>query len=140
MTTPIRVAIDAHTIGRRATGNETYVQGLIAGLVANGEIDLVALVDPDAELPRQLATRRAPLRRHGAVRRLLGEMSGARRRWGADLLHVQYVRPPRSDVPVVTTIHDVSFEHNPGFFTRRTRLRMRATIPWSARHSAVVLD
>lgn len=139
MTTPLRVAIDAHTIGRRATGNETYILGLMQGLVTNGEVDLVALVDPDATVPPELETRRAALRQRKAIPRLLSELSRARRRWGAELLHVQYVRPPRSDVPVVTTIHDVSFEHFPRFFTRRSRLRMRATIPWSARHSAVVL-
>jgi len=42
-----RVAIDAHTVGRRATGNETYVLGLLKGLVANAEIDPLALVDED---------------------------------------------------------------------------------------------
>lgn len=134
-----RVAIDAHTIGRRATGNETYILGLLQGLVAKGEVDPVALVDPGAELSPQFATERATLRHRDAIPRLLRELSGARRRWGVDLLHVQYVRPPRSDVPVATTIHDISFEHFPRLFTRRTRLRMRATIPWSARHSAVVL-
>lgn len=140
MTTPrLRVAIDAHTIGRRATGNETYVLGLMQGLAAKGEVDLVALVDPDAELPPQVAIGCATLRHRHAIPRLLSELSGARRRWGADLLHVQYVRPPLSDVPVVTTIHDISFEHFPDLFTRRTRLRLRATIPWSARRSRVVI-
>jgi glycosyltransferase involved in cell wall biosynthesis len=134
-----RVAIDAHTVGRRATGNETYILGLLQGLTANGAVDPVALVDAEADLPPQLAAGCANLRHRKAIPRLLRELSSARRRWGVHLLHVQYVRPPRSDVPVATTIHDISFEHFPKLFSRRTRLRMRATIPWSARHSAVVL-
>jgi len=134
-----RVAIDAHTIGRRATGNETYVQGLLSGLVARSDVEPLALVDPGTDLPTWLGARYAPLTNNHSVRRLLGDLRRAGARWRADLLHVQYVRPPWSDVPVVTTIHDISFEHFPDLFTRRTRLRMRATIPWSARHSAVVL-
>jgi glycosyltransferase involved in cell wall biosynthesis len=133
------VAIDAHTIGRRATGNETYVRGLLSGLVERDDVEPLALVDPGMDLPAWLGERHAPLTNRRAVWRLLGELRRAGARWRADLLHVQYVRPPRSDVPVVTTIHDISFEHFPELFTRRTRLRMRATIPWSARHSAVVL-
>lgn len=134
-----RVAIDAHTVGRRATGNETYILGLLTGLVAKDEVHPVALVDRDAELPPEFSSERATFHHREAIPRLLRELSSARHRWGVDLLHVQYVRPPRSDVPVATTIHDISFEHFPSLFTRRTRLRMRATIPWSARHSAVVL-
>lgn len=113
--------------------------GLLQGLAANGDVDPVALVDADTVLPSYPGIERATLRHRAPIPRLLGELGRARRRWGADLLHVQYVRPPRSDVPVLTTIHDISFEHFPDLFTRRTRLRMRATIPWSARHSALVL-
>jgi len=134
-----RVAIDAHTLGRRATGNETYARGLLSGLVHRPDIEPIALVDHAAPVPGWLLGHHERLRHRPAIARLLNELSAAGRRWGAELLHVQYVRPPRSDVPIVTTIHDVSFEHFPRLFTRRTRLRMRLTIPWSARHSRLVL-
>ena len=134
-----RVAIDAHTLGRRATGNETYARGLLSGLVQRTDVEPIALVDRDADLPDWLVGHHARLRHRRAAIRLLSELSTARRRWSADLLHVQYVRPPWSDLPIVTTIHDISFEHFPRLFTTRTRLRMRLTIPWSARHSRLVL-
>jgi len=134
-----RVAIDAHTIGRRATGNETYVSGLLSGLVGRGEVDAVALVDQGVDAPGFLDGRYRRLRTRTAAARLVGELPFAGSRWGADLLHVQYVRPPLSDVPCVTTIHDISYEHFPALFTRRTRLRMRLSIRWSARNSALVL-
>ena len=133
------VAIDAHTLGRRATGNETYVRGLVGALSARSEIDAVVLVDPGAPIDPALAPHVAGLRRRHPIARLLGELATPGRTWGAELLHVQYVRPPRCDVPCVTTIHDLSYEHDPSLFTRRSVLRMRATIPWSARHSAAVL-
>jgi glycosyltransferase involved in cell wall biosynthesis len=134
-----RVAIDAHTIGRRATGNETYVRGLLSGLVERSDVEPIALVDAGAPLPDWLAGHTAALRRRKAISRLALELAFARRRWAAQLLHVQYVRPPVSDVACVTTIHDISFEHFPALFTPRTRTRMRITIPWSARHSRMVL-
>ena len=134
-----RVAIDAHTLGRRATGNETYARGLLSGLVQRTDVEPIALVDREAELPDWLVGHHAQLRHRHAALRLLSELSTARRRWSADLLHVQYVRPPWSDLPIVTTIHDISFEHFPRLFTGRTRTRMRLTIPWSARHSRLVL-
>lgn len=134
-----RVAIDAHTVGRRATGNETYVRQLAGALIDLKRSDSVVLVDREADLPLDTVPYARRLQRRGAVGRLLGELARPGVRWGADLLHVQYVRPPICDVPVVTTVHDISYEHFPEMFTRRTRLRMRATIPWSARHSAAVL-
>jgi glycosyltransferase involved in cell wall biosynthesis len=135
----LRVAIDAHTIGRKATGNETYVRGLLSGLLARGDIEPLALLDKAALAPEWLSGHSAELRSRNPVTRLLIDLSASAGRWSAELLHVQYVRPPCSDVPVVTTIHDISFEHFPRFFTSRTRARMRLMIPWSARRSRVVL-
>jgi glycosyltransferase involved in cell wall biosynthesis len=134
-----RVAVDAHTLGRRATGNETYVRGLLGGLVGRADIDPVILVDPKASVEDQFAPWVKHLSAQNAVIRLLRELGSPGRNWSADLLHVQYVRPPRCDVACITTIHDISYEHFRDLFDRRTLLRMRITIPWSARHSAAVI-
>ena len=134
-----RVAIDAHTLGRRATGNETYVRGLISGLPSEPAAEPILLVDKAAEYPPSFTGRVVRLSYGHPAPRLLVELATPRRRWGADLLHVQYVRPPVCDARCVTTIHDISFEHFADLFPRRTRARMRLTIPWSARHSRVVL-
>lgn len=132
-----RVAIDAHTIGRRATGNETYVLGLLGGVANRHDVEIVALSDAGVEVPAGVEQQQ--LRSRTPVLRLLLDLARPGRDWSVDLLHVQYVRPPRCDVPVVTTIHDISFEHFPVLFTRRSQLRMALTIPWSARHSAAVI-
>ena len=135
----LHVAIDAHTVGRRATGNETYVIGLLEGLAGRDDVDPVAVLEPGRELPADVGVRSVTLPRRGPLPRLLADLRRAGHNWGADVLHVQYVRPLRSDVPVVTTIHDISFEHFTGLFTWRSRVRMRITIPWSARHSEAIL-
>jgi len=137
---PIRVALDAHTIGRRASGNETYVRGLMGGLRSHAGVALTALVDRGVPMPAGLEDLHvATLRFSHPIARLTADLSRAGRRWGADLLHVQYVRPPTSDVPVVTTIHDISFEHFPRLFRPATLARLRALVPWSGRHSAAVV-
>lgn len=137
--TPPRVAVDAHTLGRRATGNETYVRGLLGGLVDRDDVEPIILVDPKRPVEDRFASRAKPLSTRNPLIRLLRELASPRGRWSADLLHVQYVRPPRCDVPCITTIHDISYEHFPWLFDRRSLLRMRTTIPWSARHSAAVV-
>lgn len=130
-----RIAVDAHTVGRRATGNETYVANLLEALAERGRVEPVALTDRRSSAPfeQQLLRWRHP------IPRLLMDLRNPRDRWRADALHVQYVRPPWCDVPVITTVHDISFEHFPHMFRKATVLRMRSMIPWSARRSAAVL-
>ena len=139
MSAPIRVAIDAHTLGRRATGNETYVRSLLEALTERHDIHPIALVDPGAAIPHSLARNHRLLGWKHPIPRLMLDLASPRRKWGAQLLHVQYIRPPMSDVPIVTTVHDISFEHFPAMFTLMARARMRALIPWSARRSRAVL-
>jgi glycosyltransferase involved in cell wall biosynthesis len=134
----VRVAIDAHSIGRNATGGESYIAGLLHGLSATSDVEPIALFE-GAGVVFGDGVRRGDLRWRNPVGRLLDDLRAVGRRWGADLLHTQFLRPPRSDVPCVTTIHDLSFERFPGFFSPRMALRMRLSVPWSARHSAAVI-
>jgi hypothetical protein len=48
----MRIAVDAHVLGRKQTGNETYVRNLLREFVlANSENDFIAYFSaPDAEL------------------------------------------------------------------------------------------
>jgi glycosyltransferase involved in cell wall biosynthesis len=101
------------------------------------DLETVVLSDPGAEVPAALEQHQ--LRSSAPVPRLLLDLAHPRREWSVDLLHVQYVRPPRCDVPVVTTIHDISFEHFPALFKRGSRIRMKLTIPWTARRSSAVI-
>jgi glycosyltransferase involved in cell wall biosynthesis len=58
---------------------------------------------------------------------------------GVDLLHVQYTAPPFFRRPIVVTIHDLSFEHFPQFFTAKERFFFKRTIPHTARRAFKVL-
>jgi glycosyltransferase involved in cell wall biosynthesis len=61
------------------------------------------------------------------------------RRRPVDILHVQYTSPPFTPCPVVNTIHDLSFEHLPETFKRRSWRQMRLTIRRSAQSAAHII-
>jgi glycosyltransferase involved in cell wall biosynthesis len=56
-----------------------------------------------------------------------------------DLLHVTYNAPPISLCPTVVTIHDISFEHYPQFFSPRDRFILKTLVPRSAQQAAQVI-
>jgi glycosyltransferase involved in cell wall biosynthesis len=137
---PLRVALDAHVVGRRKTGNETYLIGLATGLAARSDVALTAYLERGAAWPagtNGLAVKR--LRTAWPQLRIPLELPVRARLDGVDLLHVQYVAPPVVGVPVVTAVHDVSFEDVPELLPALTRLRLQATVRLAVRSSAVVV-
>jgi len=56
-----------------------------------------------------------------------------------DVLHVQFTSPPFVPCPVVVSIHDLSFEHLPQTFKRRSRTQLRLTVRRSARKAARII-
>ncbi len=176
----MHIAIDAHMVGERETGNETYIVNLAAALLRLAGRDPKgfswdALGPPNAtqELP---ATQRAQQRRFGSSPRFellaihpdrlhaaLPELQGSQIAgvttirpanallripfglpWAAwrgdfDLLHVTYNAPPLSPCPTVVTIHDISFEHYPQFFSPRDLLILKTLVPLSARRAAHII-
>jgi len=132
------VVVDADVLGRRRTGDETYVRNLLRTLpepAAEAGLDLAAVTRhpelvPDGVLPVLLATRSQELRMAWTLPRTL-------RRLGAALVHTQYALPYRCPCPAVVTIHDLSFEH--GLMGRRDRLVFERVVPHAARTAARVL-
>jgi glycosyltransferase involved in cell wall biosynthesis len=55
------------------------------------------------------------------------------------VLHVQYTAPPFAPCPVVATVHDLSFEHLPETFKRRSRMQLRLTVRRTVRSAAHVI-
>ncbi len=134
------LAIDAHAIGCRLTGNEVYVRNLLAGLAALGAgcriLAYVTAGDLNGALPPGIERRmiaRNPMVRLGY------ELSRKLRRDKPDLLHVQYTAPLSCPVPVVTTVHDVSFIERPEFFPLLRARQLRLTVERTVRSAAMVL-
>ncbi|HKP73551.1 MAG TPA: glycosyltransferase family 1 protein, partial [Pyrinomonadaceae bacterium] len=137
----MHIAIDAHSVGSGLAGNETYITNLIE-----------ALAESDTENRYTLyVTKRAAVERftgrwpHVSVRetwphtpfiRVPVSLARELRRRPVDLLHVQYTAPPFAPCPVVATIHDISFEHLPATFKRRSWMQLRLTVRRTAREAA----
>lgn len=127
------VAVDAHAIGRHLTGNEVYVRNLLDNLPALDEearfIAYVSVGEARAYPPR------AGCRvRHVAANpflRLGADLSMKLRRDRPALVHVQYTAPLACPVPVVVTVHDVSFVEYPEYFPRYRAVQLR----WTVRHT-----
>jgi glycosyltransferase involved in cell wall biosynthesis len=136
---PLRVGLDAHVVGRRQTGNETYVVQLGSALARRHDVATIAYLDARAVWPArdEPAVRRLRLRSRYVRIPLELPLRAARDR--LDVLHVQYVAPPVATVPVAATVHDLSFIDVPGAFPTRSTMRLRATIRGTVRRAAIVL-
>jgi len=137
----LHIAIDAHSVGSGLAGNETYITNLIEALGAGDDRHRYTLY-----VTKQAAVERFRDRwPHVSVRETWPHTPFVRipvtlvrelRRRPVDLLHVQYTAPPFMPCPVVATIHDLSFEHLPATFKRRSWVQLRLTVRRTAREAA----
>jgi glycosyltransferase involved in cell wall biosynthesis len=130
--------LDADVLGRQRTGDETYVSSLLAELPRLAPDLRFAGVTRRPDLlpkgvePIELPAKSQPLRMSWSLPRLLRRLEPA-------LSHFQYVVAPRAPSPAVVTIHDLSFERDPGLMGRRDRFFFRTMVPRSARRADRVL-
>jgi glycosyltransferase involved in cell wall biosynthesis len=140
----MRIAIDAHSVGARLGGNETYAINLIEALA---EIDqenqyTLYVTKPEARdrfadrWPNFVVRRTLP---HTPLVRIPLTLSRELRRHPVDVLHVQYTAPPFAPCPIVTTIHDLAFEHLPETFNKRSWMQLRLTVRSTARRAAQII-
>lgn len=136
----MRFAVDAHVIGRHLTGNEVYVRNLLHGLAEQDrDSDFIAYLSvPEAAcwLPGRFSSR---LVSTNPFLRLGVDLSRRLRNDRPDLLHVQYTAPLACPVPVVVSVHDVSFLEHPEFFTWARVLQLRRTVNRTIRSAARIL-
>ncbi len=141
---PLRIAIDAHSVGSQLAGNETYIVNLIESLAAIDPVNYYTLYVTRREgldrfqgrWPNFSVVRTFP---HSPLLRIPVTLSVELRRHPVDVLHVQFTAPPFCPCPVVVSIHDLSFEHLPETFKRRSRMQLRLTVRRSARSAARIL-
>ena len=140
----MHIAIDAHSVGTGLAGNETYAANLVEALAAVDRENryTIYVTRPaaferfDGRWPNVRVQRTLP---HTPLLRVPFTLSAELRRRPVDLLHVQYTAPPLAPCPVVATIHDLSFEHLPETFKRRSWMQLRLTVRRTARRVAHVI-
>ncbi|HEX3746393.1 MAG TPA: glycosyltransferase family 1 protein [Bryobacteraceae bacterium] len=134
------VAIDAHAIGRHLTGNEVYVRSLLnAFAVHNQDREILAYVSGAsacAWVPQKIQVRSVAA---NPFLRLGFDLANRIRKDRPDVLHVQYTAPVGCSIPVVTTVHDVSYLEHPEYFTRDRALQLRLTVGRTVRRAARIL-
>jgi glycosyltransferase involved in cell wall biosynthesis len=140
----MNIGIDAHMLGHRETGNETYILQLTQALTEVDDQDDFFVAAEDRELLSPDIRRRRnvhvlELRTRSAVFRLLVELPGLARRHRFDVLHCTYHVPPRCPCPLVVTVHDISFERHPEFFSIRDRFVLGTLVPHSVRQAHQVI-
>jgi glycosyltransferase involved in cell wall biosynthesis len=140
----MRIAIDAHSVGARLGGNETYAVNLIEALAQidqSNQYTLYVTKQPAVERftnrwPNFTVRLTLP---HTPLVRIPLTLSRELRKHPVDVLHVQYTAPPFAPCPIVTTIHDLAFEHLPETFNRRSWMQLRLTVRRTARRAAQII-
>ena len=132
------VVIDADVLGRRRTGDESYIAGLLQALPAVGEGLRFAAITRRPDLvpagiePIELSSRLQELRMAVRVPLLLRRLRPA-------LAHFVHSLPLALPCPSVLTVQDLSFERDASLMGRRETAIFRLVVPRSARHARRVL-
>ena len=136
----MQIAVDAHAIGQRLTGNEVYVRSLLeeyARLEQDIEfLTYISVPEATEQIPRGF--RRRYVSRNPFVR-LGAELSAKLREYKTDLIHVQYTAPLSCPVPIVATVHDVSFLEHPEYFPALRAAQLRLSTWHTLKRAAKVI-
>ena len=133
------VVIDADVLGRRRTGDETYVRSLLRelGAAAPSDLQLAAITRRPDLVPAGIEPFELPAR--SQVARMALSVPRLLRRLRPALAHFVHALPLWCPCPAVVTIQDLSFERDPSVMGTRDRLIFRAAVPRAARRAAHVL-
>jgi glycosyltransferase involved in cell wall biosynthesis len=132
------VLIDADVLGRRRTGDETYVAQLLRALpTVAGDLRLAALtrdpaVVPDGIEPIHLPARTQELRMAIGVPRVLRRLRPA-------VAHFVHALPVACPTPAVVTVQDLSWERDPSVFGRWDLVTFRLFVRRAVRRAQRVL-
>jgi glycosyltransferase involved in cell wall biosynthesis len=134
----IDVLVDADVLGRQRTGDETYVENLLRELPAAApDLRFAAVTRHPGRVPvgvkaLELSAGSQELRMALRLPRLL-------RRVQPRVGHYQHALPLRGVGRSVVTVHDLSFERQPGLMPRKDRLVFKTTVPRAARKADRVI-
>lgn len=140
----MRIAIDAHSVGAKLGGNESYAVNLIEALAQIDSVNNYTLYVTTSEARDRFHQRWPNFKVHTTLPhtpliRIPLTLSAELRKHPVDVLHVQFTAPPFCPCPVVVSVHDLSFEHLPQTFLRRSRTQLRLTVRHSARRADRIL-
>jgi len=125
----MRFSVDAHAIGCHLTGNEVYIRNLLQQFArldrSNDFIAYVSKPGAHLQVPQSVRTSQVS---ENPFRRLGLDLPMKLHHDKPDLLHVQYTSPVGCSVPLVVSVHDVSYLEHPQYFTRFRSTQLRWTV------------
>lgn len=135
----MNILLDAHILGQRETGNETYIRELLrqTDALEDAGARVIAAVSPGQEGgTRRFLTHPRVGDDVYRLTRLLPRLAVQAQ---ADLVHVTYHGPIAMKTPMVVTIHDVSYRVRPRFTKLRNMLIQNSLGYWTARRARLIL-
>ena len=138
----LRIGIDGRAFASPAAGIRRYVAGLTRALLSLGEpLEIVALGGRDSSaIPPGVGYVAEPPHPPTNLGWTLIGLPRAARRAAVDIIHAPaYTAPWWSPVPVVVTVHDVSYERHPEWYPYRRDWLRRAFYRRSAQGARHVL-
>lgn len=140
----MKVLLDAHILGEREGGNETYIAGLIEGfsqLQFDDPLQVTILhqsyYQPNFAFNKHLQYQ--PLRGTNNWKRVFLSIPTICHQNQIELLHVTYNASPFLTLPIVVTVHDVIFRVYPKFFSPRVRLLLSTLMPLTMRKAKSII-
>ncbi len=136
----MRFSVDAHTIGCHLTGNEVYIRNLLkeyAELDRSSEIiAYVAKTEAPEHLPKNVKKQWVSA---NPYKRLGWDLPRQVAEDKPDLLHVQYTGPLFTRIPLVVSLHDVSYLEHPEYFRWLRSTQLTVTVKRTVERAARIL-
>lgn len=137
----MHLAINASEIGRQRGGNESYIAGLLSGLLELNSRPQISLLTCDWGKPLDLPISLQQVNL-GAYRRLpffLWQQTQALRRLQPDWYLSNFFLPPLLPCRGVVVVHDLSFRRHPNYFPRFIAWYMRWLTGLAIRQARIIL-
>jgi glycosyltransferase involved in cell wall biosynthesis len=136
--TPALVVVDADVLGRRRTGDESYIANLLRELAPLSGDPRIAAVARDASIvPPGIEALALPAT--SQVKRMAFTLPRLLRRVHPRVAHFLHVVPPAYRGAAIVTVQDLSFETDRRLMPARDRFFFRTLVRPSARRAARVL-
>ena len=133
----LRIGIDGRAFASPAAGVRRYLEGLVPALLDFADAPEVVALGGEAGIPSGLARVEAPAHPATNAGWTLVGLPRAAAKAAVDLIHAPaYTAPFWAPVPVVLTIHDVSYARHPEWYPYRRDWARRAFYRRSARGAA----
>lgn len=138
----MKIAIDVHSLGTQAGGNETYFRQLLSGLVKDQSANQYTLfhtgpsgLEEASRDPRFILV---PIPKN-PIHRICLSLPRLLKKMKPDVFHCQYIQPFFGKTKTVVTIHDLAHEHFPEYFHPLEAIRLKKLVRWTARRAAHIL-